>query len=792
MAGTSSTTRVEGLTSAEVAQRVEAGQHNGGAEAKTKSVGAIVRDNVCTLFNAVNLFLAICIIYTGSYRNLLFLLVVFANLFIGIVQELRSKAALDKLSIVARRGVRVRRDGQTCEVPPAELVLDDIILLGRGDQVPADAIVVSGEPSMNESLLTGESDDVPKTAGDKIMSGSFVSCGTCVARISAVGQDCLAARIAAEAKQGAEPNSQILFTLKKIIKAATIVLVPLGIGLYVRSIMSTGDISQSLLSSVAAMGGMIPQGLILLTSTVLAIATVKLTRKNVLVQQLYCIESLARVDVLCLDKTGTITTGAMEVTHVTDANLGEEHAKEALSALAAIAASQVDDANETAKAILAHVCDLVDATAPVKRTVPFSSARKYSGVVLENGEAYAMGAARFVLGENPATAAQLAEAFGDQARVLVIASCEGFDDDGTISGTPKHIGFVAIRDQIRDSAEQTMAYFVDQGVTLKVISGDDPATVSAIARHVGVPAAESYVDATTLGDAKSIAEAVERYSVFGRVTPEQKRELCQALQDKGHTVAMTGDGVNDVLALKGADCSVAMAAGSDAARNVAEIVLIDNDFAHMPEVVAEGRRSINNLTRSASLFLVKTVFSAVVALACIFWPPYPFMPIQLSLISAGIIGIPSFILALEPNHDRVRGHFLVNVLSRSLPASLAITFSVVTCVLMREAGIIDVPTCQTLSVMLTALVGVALIFAISRPLNPLRATLLVAVVLAVGIGVHGMASFFGFVDVDVSMWVQFGVIGAVSLILFGVTYTYMTRSAQNGGSFARLIQKLED
>ena len=782
--------QVTGLTSLEVAERMADGRHNGGAEAKTKSVAAIVRDNACTLFNAVNLFLAICIIYTGSYRNLLFLAVVFANLFIGIIQELRSKAALDKLAIVARKNVRVIRDGVECQVPPGELVMDDVILLRRGDQVPADAVVIYGEPSMNESLLTGESDDIAKSEGDLLMSGSFVSCGTATARISAVGQDCLAARIAAEAKQGAKPNSQILSTLNKIIKAATFALVPLGVGLYVRTVLETQDVSQSLLSTVAAMGGMIPQGLILLTSTVLAIATIRLTQKNVLVQQLYCIESLARVDVLCLDKTGTITTGAMEVTHVTGAGLTDSGAQETTHALAAIAHSQADDANETAKAILAHVAD-IDAPA-LARTVPFSSARKYSGVVTVDGRAYVMGAAKFVLGTNPATAEQLNTAFGEMARVLVVASCDDFEPDGTIQGTPQLLGYVAIRDQIRDSASQTMSYFKEQGVDLKVISGDDPRTVSAIARHVGVPNAQTYVDATTLTSEEDIAKAASTYSVFGRVTPEQKRQLCQALQAQDHTVAMTGDGVNDVLALKASDCSVAMSAGSDAARNVAEIVLIDNDFAHMPEVVAEGRRSINNLTRSASLFLVKTVFSAVIALACIFWPPYPFMPIQLSLISAGIIGIPSFVLALEPNHERVRGHFLTNVLSRSLPASAAIALSVVACVLMREAGMLDRSECQTLSVMLTALVGLALIVAISRPLNALRTALCVFVLAVVAVGVGGFASFFGFSDVSVSMWVQFGLIGGVSLILFCGMYANLTRSAQNGGAFARLVQKLED
>lgn len=784
-----------GLSQAEVESRVASGRSNVNTNVKTKSIGQIFAEHTLTLFNFVNLAMVLLVLSTGQLRNLLFIWVVFANLGIGIFQEVRSKRIVDRLAILAARPVRVRREGVEQQVSVEDVVLDDLVLLRHGDQVPADATVVEGSASMNESLLTGESRPVEKHVGDDLMSGSFVDSGSLVARVTRVGAEGYAARINAEAKYVKRVSSEIMSTLGMIIQFATIALVPLGIGLYLRTRLGGQGYETSVLSTVAAVVGMIPQGLVLLTSTVLAIATARLAMRDVLVQQLYCIEALARVDVLCLDKTGTITTGAMEVERVTgrgELALDPGRIAEVNLAATSIVRANADDANETAKAILAHAEKSGVASAETSRAVPFSSARKYSGCVLADGRAYVMGAAQFVLGAEASSAEAELRSFGEQARVLVVASCGGFDPDGTVTGDVELLGFVSLRDEIRPTARQTLAFFQEQGVTLDVISGDDPATVSAIALAAGVPGAESYVDASTLETPEQIAEAVRRCRVFGRVTPQQKRELVRALKADGHTVAMTGDGVNDVLALKEADCSVAMAAGSDAARNVAEIVLVDNDFAHMPEVVAEGRRSINNLQRSASLFLVKTVFSAALALLCILCPPYPFLPIQMSLISLSIIGIPSFVLALEPNHERITGNFLANVLARSLPASAAIVFSVGLTIVARPILGYTPAQISTMCTLLTAVVGVMLIIRISMPVNPLRAGLIVFVVGIVVLGSTAFAWFFEMQSLTQPMWWYFLVVGIISIVLFNVSFGRSVRHASGDGRFVRFMRGMEE
>ena len=518
----------------------------------------------------------------------------------------------------------VVRDGARKEVALHDIVRDDVVVLGRGDQVPADAVVVSGEADVNESLLTGESNLIKKAPGAELMSGSFVNAGTVCARVVHVGHENYAAKISAEAKQHKKVNSEIMNSLNSIIKFVSCVIFPVGALLFARMFFSGEGVAldQAILSTVAALVGMIPEGLILLTSTVLAVAVVRLAKSKVLVQQLYCIETLARVDTLCLDKTGTITTGAMEVAAVVPVEGAD--AGELDRALASLAAAD-DDPNETAQAVAAYYAarPAVRPLAPV-RTVPFSSDKKWSGAAFE-GRAYVMGAGRFVMGDAFDAFEGQAGELAATARVLAVARAEGFDADGAIVGAPALLGFVCIHDQIRATAAQTIGYFKDQGVTVNVISGDDPRTVAGIAAQVGVDGADEYVDATTLETPEQVADAVRRYHVFGRVKPEQKKQFVIALQEQGHVVAMTGDGVNDTLALKQADCSVAMAAGSDAARNVAQLVLVDNDFASMPKVVAEGRRSINNLQRSASLFLVKTLLSMSLAVLFVLLPwQYPF------------------------------------------------------------------------------------------------------------------------------------------------------------------------
>ena len=769
--GTEGKTRVrleetyEGLTSKEVAERVSAGKVNTNTDVKTKSIAQIIAEHSLTLFNIVNVLMALLVVVTGQYRNALFMSVVLANLVIGIVQEIRAKRMIDRLSLMTAQSVCVIRDGKDTFIKPDELVIDDLVRLKTGDQIPADSILVSEHVSVDESLLTGEAEPVQKTAGDELLSGSFIERGSLVGKVCRVGQEGYAARINAEAKFVKEINSEILTTIKSIIRAGSIALIPLGIGLFVRTyFIGHADLNEALLSMIAAVIGMIPQGLVLLTSSVLAIATIRLGQKNVLVQQQYCIETLARVDTLCLDKTGTITTGNMEVARVLDASFKPiTEAAGALQAAVNVVGANKDDANDTATAILAYASKQGIQSKRPSRVVAFSSKRKYSGCVTEDGEAFVIGAAQFVLGPEAADVIAGSDAFASIERVLV--ACR-VDQNDALQGTPQLLGYVVLRDQIRETAPQTIAYFLEQGVDLRVISGDDPRTVSAIAERAGVPHADGWVDATTLHTEADIAAAVEKYHVFGRVTPEQKRELVIALQNLGHTVAMTGDGVNDILALRQSDCSISVASGSAAARNVAEIVLADNDFAHMPEVVAEGRRSINNLQRSAALILVKTVYTAALALYCIIAPPYPFIPVQMSLLSFATVGLPSFVLALEPNHDRVKGNFLVNILRKSLPASIAVS---ITLALLMTAGHLfklNLSQVSTMALITTATVGFALLRRISLPLTKLRIALLVVCIAIVVGGCTVAQDFFRIAPLTPRILPYLALCLVISVIIF--------------------------
>lgn len=756
--------RIRGLSDAEVASRVAAGKTNVGTDVTTKSIPQILAAHTFTLFNAVMVVLGGLVFLTGRFRNALFMLPVFFNLVIGVFQEIRSKQAIDKLSILAKSDVSVIRNGAEVQVPLEGIVLDDVVHLARGDQVPADAVVVQGIAALDESMLTGESVEVEKGEGDKLLSGSFLDSGELWARVEKVGADGYAARLNAEAKREVGIHSEIVDTLNAVIRLATVLIVPIGVGLYLRSTSAGTDTVTSILTTVSALVGLIPQGLILLTSSVFAIAATRLASKNVLVQQLYCTEALARVDTVCLDKTGTITSGHMEVVSTPAA---EGVPKEEFDrALATLVAAEGSRPNETAAALIAYMEKTTAKPEEVARAIPFSSATKYSGCVTAQGDAYVMGAPQFVMGERFSEVEERVHSFGEMERVLIVARAFGFGEAGELLGDAKPLGFIAIRDEIRDTAEQTVGFFREQGVDLKVISGDDPRTVSQIAQHVGIPSAEHYVDATTLTTDESIREAAGRYHVFGRVTPEQKRELLRALKEQGHTVAMTGDGVNDVLALREADCSVAMASGSDAARNIAEIVLVDNDFAHMPEVVAQGRQSINNLERTASLFLVKTVFSALLSLLCIVWPPYPFLPVQMTLISATAIGFPSFFLALEPNNERVSGSFLPRVLSRSLPASFAILLGLVMVMSVSRVHGWSLDVESTLCMIVVAVVGAALIVRISKPLNPFRICVAAFVVGSFVIGCTLLGSIFEVAHLDTEMLSTAAVCAAVAVGAF--------------------------
>ena len=795
-----------GLSTAEVEERIAAGKINRNMELKIKSVKELIIENLCTLFNLINVILAFLVILTGSFKNLTFLFVVFLNTAIGVIQSMRSKKMVDKLTLLTSKKAIAVRDGVEVELDLDQIVLDDIIRLGRGDQIPADAVVVSGEALVNESLLTGESDLIKKQPGSELMSGSFIDSGLLLARVIHVGADNYVAKINNEAKYVKKVNSEIMNALNAIVRFASIIMIPLGLALFSSSVSELWDAagtpgdsalswcfsellagrvpSSALLSTVGALLGMIPQGLVLLTSSVLAIATVRLARRKVLAQQLYCIETLARVDVLCLDKTGTITSGRMEVEGtyplpVEGVGFGADSDQAAVPvettvldfALANVARATSADANETCQALLNYYADRpVEVSEPLS-VIPFSSSKKWSGASFAQGS-YVMGAAQFVLSDRVfAQVENRVAELADTCRVLVVARVDGFTPDGDMVGEAEPVGFVTIRDEIRTSAAETIGYFNEQGVTLNVISGDDSRTVSSIARVVGVPGADAYVDATTLDTPAKLDAAVDRYHVFGRVTPQQKRELVQALKRREHTVAMTGDGVNDVLALKEADCSVAMAAGSDAARNAAEIVLVDNDFASMPAVVAEGRRSINNLQRSASLFLTKTLFSMGLAALCIALPPYLFEPIQMTLINFFCIGAPGFVLGLEPNNARVKGAFLTNVLKRALPASIAVIMAAALDIFVARVFGFSQLTLSTMCLLTSCAASVSLIWRISQPLTPLRVVLFVFVVAGILVGVIGFPELLSIANLSIG---QMGILAVIVIFTCSVFFKLAT------------------
>ena len=711
-----------GLTAEQVSARIQQGLSNADEGIRTKSEKQIILENTFTFFNILNFILAGLVLLVGSFKNLLFMGVILSNTVIGSFQGIRAKRTIDKLSLISAPKVTVLRDSTLKTVCVSDIVLDDVMHLSNGQQICADAFVREGEVEVNESLITGESDPVLKRAGDALLSGSFVVSGACLAQVEHVGRDNYANRITNDAKTIKRAHSEILFSLNAIVKVIGFALIPIGILLFSKQYFILHDtLPDAVVSAVAAMIGMIPEGLVLLTSVVFAVSVIRLSRYKTLVQDLYCTESLARVDVLCLDKTGTITEGVMQVDDVLP--LGKITEQDMADALAALTAALPDN-NPTYNAVKARFAG--DTVWNPAEIVPFSSARKWSGAQFAGHGTYVMGAGEFILGDRFSAFQEQIRQYTDQGqRVLLLAHSDApFGPDKNLPENLQPMGFLVISDKIRAEAPQTLRYFAEQGVTLKVISGDNAATVSSIAQRAGLSGAEHCCDASTLHTDAEIEDAVEKYSVFGRVTPQQKLQFVRALKKHGHTVAMTGDGVNDVLALKEADCSIAMASGSDAARTVSNLVLFDSNFASMPQVVKEGRRSINNLQRSASLFLQKTIFSAMLGVLFLFIAAsYPFEPIQLTFVSTITIGIPSFILALEPNTDRVRGIFLTNVLKKSFPSALAMVLSVLFLTLFREPLQLSGEEVSTLCVFAAFTAGFVLLFKLCLPFNPLRAAL---------------------------------------------------------------------
>lgn len=760
------------LTDKQVIERINNGKVNIDSSLPTKSVKRIFYDNIVTLFNIINVILFVLLILVGSYKNLLFMGVIVCNTAIGIFQEIRSKRSVDKLSILVSKKVKAIRNKKETEIPIDEIVLDDIIYLNRGSQVPSDCIIISGSVYANESLLTGESDTIFKSKDEQLFSGSFISSGECYARVNKVGADNYASKIHSQAKYIKKVNSEIMNTLKKIIKVCSIVIFPVGVALFCAKYFSDGfSMQDSVVSTVGAMIGMIPEGLVLLTSSVLAVSVIRLTRSKVLVQELYCIETLARVDVLCLDKTGTITCDEMEVTKVHSFTENEEEIK---LALGSISKSTKDD-NSTIRSIKEYSKNFNSLKS--RNVIPFSSDKKWSGGVFENGVSYVIGAGEFIFKDKIKykNVFDAINSINEPVRILSLAKInrEITPEDNLEGVIP--LGLVLIKDKIRSNAKETIGYFKKQGVKLKVISGDGVNTVSNIAREAGIDGADSAVDATTLTTDEMVLDAAEKYNVFGRVTPQQKKILVKALQKNGHTVAMTGDGVNDVLALKEADCSVAMASGSDAARNVAQLVLVNNDFSSMPKVVAEGRRSINNIQRSASLFLIKTVYSMVLAIAFIFVSTqYPFEPIQLSFVGGLTIGLPSFVLALQPNHDRIKGNFFANIISRAIPGAFVIILNILVTNIAGHYIGFNEESISTIAVYLTAFVGLLMVIRLSIPFNALRTALVSVIFISLMIGFILFQNLLSLSDLNVIEWVFTAVSAVISFVIFNMLYSIFT------------------
>ena len=781
-----------GLTNEEVQERIAQGQVNNNENPNTRTYKQIILENTLTFFNFLNLVLLVLVLVVGSYKNSMFVGIIFINTVIGIIQEVRAKKTIDKLAILTESKTVVLREGKKWKISTEKLVVDDLIFLKAGEQVPADAKILEGSLEVNESLLTGEADNLPKNTGDELFSGSFVTAGQACCQIIHVGSDNYASRITSEAKEFKRHNSELRNSLNAILKVISIIIVPLGAMLFYKQYYFVGDnIRDSVVNMVAAVLGMIPEGLVLLTSVALTLGALKLAQKKTLVQELYCIETLARVDTLCLDKAGTITEGTMCVEAVESyppvydeisgeaagnktesgeskndrtesSDLVEVSAASEISAVSAAEAiakedgssilspreeseagtetySQEDpekireiehimgnllsvlkDQNATADALRARF--KVSQDMELDHVIPFSSDRKYSGAAFKDTGTYLMGAVQFLFPEGNPELAEYCSGFAKEGlRVLVVAHSENVNEGTEIPAGLEPIGLLLLTDVIRQEAPDTLAYFESQGVDLKVISGDDPVTVSAIARRAGLKNAEQYVDATTITTQEQMDEAVATYSVFGRVTPQQKQAMVKSLQAQKHTVAMTGDGVNDVLALKEADCSIAMAEGSDAAKNIANVVLLDSNFAAMPEIVNQGRRVVNNIRTAASMFLIKTIFSVLLSLITIFFgDAYPFEPIQMSLISACAVGIPTFLLAQENNYEKIDHTFLRHVFMNAFPAAVTITGCVFSVMLVCQNVYHSNAMLNTACVLVTGWNYMAALKTVYAPLNTYR------------------------------------------------------------------------
>ncbi len=738
-----------GLSTRQAEERVSAGWDNKPIEPPGKTVAQIVRSNILTYFNLLFFFLAACVIVVGRWQEAMFLGVVFANIVIGIVQELRSKKTLDKLTLLTSPKGTVVRDGRERQIPTQELVRDDIVVFSAGSQIYADAVVVSGECAVNESLITGEADEIKKQPGAELLSGSFVVSGLCRARLTRVGADSYANRLTIEAKAGQPPKqSEMMRSLTRLVQIIGILVIPLGTLMAIKEIVWLGrSVPDGIVATVASLVGMIPEGLYLLTSMALVAGVVRLAQRKTLVHDMGCIETLARVDVLCVDKTGTVTENKMTVEDVV-CLCPDRFVEDDIRLIMADYVAAMSADNDTMAALRKYFTGEVHQKA--EKALPFTSAKKYGGVSFHYDETYLLGAPDVLLGARYGEYAGQIDGYSAKGcRVLLLALYDGSLEDEKPAAELMPLALILLSNKIRAEAPDTFKYFASQGVAIKVISGDNAMAVSEVARRAGIEGAERYVDARTLETDEDIAAAIESCTVFGRVTPDQKRRFVRALKAAGHTVAMTGDGVNDVLALKEADCSVAMASGSDAASQVSHIVLLDSNFAAMPHIVAEGRRVINNIERSAALFLTKNIFTFTLALvSLIFTLPFPVTSAQMSLISTLTIGIPGFVLAMEPNTSRIQGRFLPNVIYKAFPGGVTDFLLVLGVIVFCTVFEIGEGIMGTVCTLVLSIVGLIIVHRMCLPYNLLRKGLMAVLCLGLAICVVFLPQLFSISNVD--------------------------------------------
>ena len=774
----------QGLTAEQAEERQRLGYANTPVSSPGKSVGQIIFTNVFTYFNLIFFFLAACVIAVRSWNNVMFMGVVLTNMVIGIVQELRSKRTLDRLNVLnAPRGVAVR-GGKEVLLDTAAMVRDDIVILKSGDQVYADADVVAGECQVNESLITGEADEIKKNPGDALLSGSFLVSGSCRARLTAVGADSYASKLTLEARRRGKPKqSEMMRSLSNLVKWIGILIIPLGAVMALKEIHWLGrSLTEGVVSTVAALIGMIPEGLYLLTTLALVASILRLAQRKTLVHEMSCIETLARVDTLCVDKTGTITESKMIVDSVVPLCEDRYNLDDIGMIMADYVAAMKDD-NDTMAAL--RVFFRGEAQQEAIAAMPFTSSKKFGGVSFHEDETYLLGAPDVLLGERYSEFSEQIERYSAKGcRVILLADYSGTLRDKKPTAALLPLALILLNNKVRAEAPDTFRFFAEQGVDIKVISGDNHVTVSEVAKRAGIRGAENAVDARTLETEQQIAEAAERYTVFGRVTPAQKKSLVTALKAAGHTVAMTGDGVNDVLALKEADCSVAMASGSAAAGQVSNIVLLRSDFSVMPSVVAEGRRVINNIERSATLFLVKNIFSFALAIvSLIFTMPYPFTAAQLSLVSSLTIGFPAFVLAMEPNENIVKGKFLHNVLRSALPPAMTDFVLTIGIMLFYYAFRLPSEMMSTICAVTMGIVGILVIVRICRPFTFLRKLLIAAVCIAFAFSAVFLKRLFTLSPLDfpgMLLLVVFALLAWPALNLAYKLQARFEKSGQNG------------